>query len=346
MTTLSVRGRDLRASRRRACWVALGMLATVAGLAPSSAPAHEVRPGYLELRELGADRWAMLWKVPAQGDHRYGLRLVLPERCVRVGNPVESWTGDAWVERATLACTGGLDGERLAVDGLSATVVDVLVRIARRDGATQTVRLTPARPACTVDAAPSRLGVARAYVGLGVEHILGGTDHLLFVLALFLLVGATRRLLATITAFTLAHSLTLALATLGVVHVPAKPVEAVIALSIVFVAAEIVHGLAGRPGITAQRPWLVAFVFGLLHGLGFAGALAAVGIPPQAIPTALLAFNVGVELGQLAFVAVLLTATAVLARLRIARPAWSAYVAPYAIGVVAAYWTLARLALL
>lgn len=334
-----------RRRRDRRWAVAAASLATVlACTAPAFA--HEVRPGYLELRELDADRWTMLWKVPAQGEQRYGLHLVLPERCARVGEPVESWTGDAWVERATLACAGGLAGERLAVDGLSATVVDVLVRIARRDGATQTARLTPSDPACTIDAAPSRLGVARAYVGLGVEHILGGADHLLFVLALFLLVGATRRLLATITAFTVAHSLTLALATLGMVHVPAKPVEAVIALSIVFVAAEIVHGLRGRPGITAQRPWLVAFVFGLLHGLGFAGALAEVGVPPHAIPTALLAFNVGVELGQLAFVAALLAATAALARLRITRPVWSAYVAPYAIGVVAAYWTLARLALL
>ena len=325
-----------------ACAAALGLV--LAG-APT-ASAHEVRPGYLELRELTADRWALLWKVPAQGERRYGVHLVLPARCTRVREPLETWTGDAWVERATLACPGGIDGAPIAVDGLSATVIDVLVRITRADGTTQTARLTPSRPRCVVDAAPGPLGVARTYVALGVEHILGGFDHLLFVLALFLLVGATRRLVATITAFTVAHSLTLALATLGVVRVPVRPVEAVIALSIVFVAAEVVHGLHGRPGVTASRPWLVAFVFGLLHGLGFAGALAEVGIPPQAIPTALLAFNVGVELGQLAFVATLLAATAILVRVGKTWPPWSAYLAPYAIGVTAAYWTLGRLALL
>ena len=330
---------------RHAIVLALVGLARVFVVAPPVL-AHEVRPAYLELREGTPDRWAMLWKVPAQGRHRYGIRLVLPSHCTRIGEPVETWTGDAWVERATLACPGGLDGAPIAVEGLSATVIDVLVRVARADGAAQTVRLTPSRPACTVDASPGRLDVARTYVALGVEHILGGVDHLLFVFALFLLVGATRRLVGTISAFTLAHSLTLALATLGVVHVPAKPVEAVIALSIVFVAAEIVHERAGRPGVTAARPWLVAFVFGLLHGLGFAGALAEVGVPSHAIPLALLAFNVGVELGQLAFVAALVAATALFARLRIPRPAWSADAAPYAIGVVAAYWTIARLALL
>jgi hypothetical protein len=205
-------------------------------------------------------------------------------------------------------------------------------------------RLTPSSPSFTVAAAPSRLGIATTYVALGIEHILGGIDHLLFVLALFLLVGATRELVTTITAFTLAHSATLAAAALGFVHVPSAPVEAVIALSIVFVAAEIVHGLAGRPGLTARRPWVVAFIFGLLHGLGFAGALAEVGLPPHAIPLALLGFNVGVELGQLAFVAGLLGLGAAAARLAVPRPRWSAWVAPYAIGAVAAYWTLARLA--
>ncbi len=320
------------------------MLVLVTILLARAAAAHEVRPGYLELRELDGERVAMLWKIPAQGDLRFGIRADLPERCARVGEPTETWTGDAYVERATLACGGGLDGARVGVAGLSATTIDVLVRIARADGSVQVARLTPSAPALLVEAAPGLLGVARTYVVLGVEHILLGVDHLLFVLALVILVGATRRLLATVTAFTVAHSLTLALATLGVVHVPARPVEAVIALSIVFVAAEIVHGMLGRPGVTARRPWLVAFVFGLLHGLGFAGALAEVGLPPQAIPTALLCFNVGVELGQLAFVAAVLAAGALLARLRVAWPAWSWYLPPYAIGAIAAYWTIERLA--
>lgn len=309
----------------------------------AAAHAHEVRPAYLELRELGPERFALLWKVPARGEQRFGVRLVLPERCTAIDDPLETWTGDAWIERATLRCPGGLDGERIAIDGLAATVIDVLVRVARADGSAQSARVTPADPSFVVETAPGRLGVARAYVGLGIEHILTGVDHLAFVLALLLLVGPGRRLLATVTAFTIAHSVTLAAATLGAVHVPPRPVEAVIALSIVFVAAEILHGAAGRPGITARQPWLVAFTFGLLHGLGFAGALADVGLPAQAVPLALLCFNVGVELGQLAFIAAVLAVAALVRRMRVRWPPWSWYVPPYAIGAVAAYWTFERL---
>jgi hypothetical protein len=288
----------------------------------------------------------MLWKVPALGNRRVGIAPDLPVRCAPVGEPTESWPGDAYVERATLACPGGLDGEQVAIRGLSATMLEVLVRITRADGSVQTARLTPSAPMLTVVAAPGLFGVASTYVRLGFEHILGGIDHLLFVLALFLLVGATRRLIATVTAFTVAHSLTLAAATLGFVHVPPRPVEAVIALSIAFVAAEIVHGLGGRPGLTARRPWVVAFTFGLLHGLGFAGALAEVGLPAQAIPTALVCFNVGVELGQLVFIAMLLVLAGLVRRIPLPERGWMAYVPPYAIGAVAAYWTLARLAFL
>ncbi len=316
------------------------------------AAAHEVRPGYLELRELAPDRIATLWKVPAQGDLRFGIRAVWPERCTVAGEPHETWTGDAYVERAVLQCRNGLDGATITIRGLSATLVDVLARVVRSDGSTQVVRLTPAAPSFVVSAAPGFSGVARTYVTLGVEHILFGVDHLLFVLALVLLVGAarpsraTRELIATVTAFTAAHSLSLAAATLGWVHVPTRPVEAVIALSIVFVAAEIVHARNGATSLTARKPWLVAFAFGLLHGLGFAGALAEVGLPPQAIPLALFCFNVGVELGQLAFIATVLTLLALLARVVDEWPTWTPLLPPYAIGAVAAYWTLARLALL
>ena len=323
--------------------VALAVVASIVALS-GAAMAHEVRPAYLELRELGAERFAMVWKVPAQGDLRFGVALALPARCARVGESDESWTGDAYVEHATLDCRGGLDGERIAISGLSATVIDVLVRVGRDDGSAQVVRLTPSSPAFTVVAAPGALGVAETYVDLGIEHILFGIDHLLFVLALLILVGATRRLFATVTAFTVAHSVTHAAATLGIVHVPQRAVEAVIALSIMFVAANILHGAEGRPGLTSRRPWLVAFTFGLLHGLGFAGALAEIGLPPQAIPLALVSFNLGVELGQLAFIAAMLGLGALAGRIRIAWPAWSWYLPPYAIGSVAAYWTIQRLA--
>jgi hydrogenase/urease accessory protein HupE len=177
---------------------------------------------------------------------------------------------------------------------------------------------------------------------LGVEHILGGIDHLLFVLALLLIVRGGKRIFYTITAFTLAHSITLVAATLGWVHVPGPPIEAMIALSVVFVAAEIVNGLRGKPGLTARAPWVVAFSFGLLHGFGFAGALAEVGLPQKAIPVALLMFNVGVEIGQLIFVGFALGVAALIARVPGHRPAWTNFVLPYAIGTVAMFWVIER----
>jgi hypothetical protein len=201
----------------------------------------------------------------------------------------------------------------------------------------------PSAPRFTVTAASGSLGVARTYVGLGVEHILFGVDHLLFVLALLILVPSGRLLLWTITSFTLAHSLTLAAATLGWVAVPPAPVEAAIALSIVFVASEILHARRGRPGLSARRPWLVAFAFGLLHGFGFAGALRELGLPERSIPLALLAFNLGVELGQLVFVAAVLALAAAIARLRIPAVRRWREAAAYGIGTIAAYWLIERL---
>jgi hydrogenase/urease accessory protein HupE len=200
-------------------------------------------------------------------------------------------------------------------------------------------------PGFTVTASPGRWEVVQTYTLLGIEHILTGIDHLLFVLALVILVKGTRRLLWTVTAFTIAHSITLALATLGVINVPGPPVEATIALSIVFVASEIIAQARGREGLAARKPWLVAFSFGLLHGLGFAGALAEVGLPQNAIPLALLFFNVGVEIGQLLFIAGVL-AFAHLAK-RVAggwvQPAAVSVAAAYAIGGIASYWTIERI---
>ena len=181
------------------------------------------------------------------------------------------------------------------------------MRIESLDGTTQTERLSPTKTSFIVQATPSRWEVAATYMRLGIEHILLGYDHLLFVLALVILVRTWRRVALTVTAFTVAHSITLAAATLGFVNVPGPPVEAAIALSIVLVAVEIVNARRGKPSLTARWPWLVAFCFGLLHGFGFAGALAEVGLPHHAIPVALLFFNLGVEVGQLSFVAVVLT---------------------------------------
>jgi hydrogenase/urease accessory protein HupE len=327
---------------------ALLLLGVLAALG-TDALAHEVRPAYLELRQTGPETYDALWKVPALGDTlRLGLYVKLPARCANPTAPRVLMAGDASIERWSVTCSGGLTGGVVAIDGLPATTTDVLVRLLRLDGTTQVTRLTPSRPSFVVEAAPGATEVARTYLVLGVDHILGGVDHLLFVLALVILVKGTRRLVATVTAFTVAHSLTLAGAALGFVHVPGPPVEAAIALSILFVAAEIVHGRQGRPGLTERYPWVVAFTFGLLHGFGFASALNEVGLPQSAIPVALLFFNVGVELGQLLFIAAVFTVVAlarrVARRIGVSPPAWSWRVAPYLIGSVAAFWVIQRIA--
>jgi len=311
--------------------------------------AHEVRPAYLELRQTGPETYAALWKVPGLGENlRLGLYVELPAGCTNVTEPRATMVNNAYTERWTVKCPGGLSGGTIHIAGLSATTTDVLVRLERLDGTTQVTRLTPSAPLFVVEAAPRALEVAATYLVLGVEHILGGIDHLLFVLALLILVKGKRRLITTVTAFTLAHSLTLAGATLGFVHVPGPPVEATIALSIVFVAAEIIHGRQGRAGLTEKFPWIVAFTFGLLHGFGFASALNEVGLPQSAIPVALLFFNVGVEVGQLLFIAsvfaIIALARMAARRIGMVQPAWAWCIPPYAIGSVAMFWVIQRLA--
>ena len=308
-----------------------------------------MRPAYLELRQTTPDIFNVVWKVPAAGeDMRLALYVRLPESCVNLTEPRGAITSGAHLERWRVKAPQGLTGERISIDGLSSTMTDVLVRLQHLDGRTQVTRLTPSAPSFVVEAAPRALAVARTYLVLGVEHILSGIDHLLFVLALLILVKGTRRLIATVTAFTLAHSLTLAGATLGFVHVPGPPVEAAIALSIVFVASEIMHRRQGKAGLTERFPWIVAFTFGLLHGFGFASALSEVGLPQSAIPVALLFFNVGVEIGQLLFIASVFTVIAlarqITRRIGMSQPAWAWRVPPYAIGSVAAFWIIQRIA--
>ena len=312
-----------------------------------SAQADIFRPAYLQLQEAGSDetgnpRYDVMWKVPAQGDLRLAVQVRFPADTKSLTQPRGMFDGNAYVERWQIAREGGLDGQTVEIEGIASGVTDVIVRIERGDGTTQVEHLLPQRPRFTVTAPAGKGEIAGSYFVLGVEHILGGIDHLLFVLALLLIVRGARRILVTITAFTAAHSITLAAATLGWVKVPGPPVEAMIALSIVFVAAEIVRGLYGTPGLTARAPWLVAFTFGLLHGLGFAGALAEVGLPQKAIPIALLMFNAGVEAGQLIFVAFALTARALLARVPVQSPPWMYRIPPYAIGAVAMFWVIER----
>ena len=241
----------------------------------SRALAQEMRPAYLELRQTGPDTYAALWKVPGRGeDLRLGLYVELPAGCTNVTEPRATMINNAYTERWTVKCAGGLAGGMIHIAGMASTMTDVLVRLERLDGTTQVTRLTPSAPSFFVEAAPRALEVARTYTVLGVEHILSGIDHLLFILALLLIcleTGAKGRvtkvralqlsldtrhwtLLKTVTAFTVSHSITLTLAALGYIHVPQAPVEAAIALSIVFVASEILHGRQGRMGLTARAP--------------------------------------------------------------------------------------------
>ncbi len=331
---------------------ALLIFVLLVSLAPR-AFAHEVRPAYLELHQTAPEIYDVLWKVPGQGDNlRFGLYAELPAACTNVTQPRDSMVNNAFSERWTVKCPGGLNGGTIHIAGLSGTMTDVLVRLQHLDSRTQVTRLTPSAPSFVVEAAPRAVQVAMTYLKLGVEHILLGIDHLLFVLALLILVTGTRRLIATVTAFTLAHSLTLAGATLGFVHVPGPPVEAAIALSIVFVAAEIIHSRQGRTGLTERFPWIVAFTFGLLHGFGFASALSEVGLPQSAIPVALFFFNVGVELGQLLFIASVFAAIALggyavrrfwPSTLNLKQSSRLRLLPPYAIGSVAMFWVIQRI---
>ena len=323
--------------------VAAAALAVLAGLA-TPAVAHEVRPAYLELREAQSGELDVLWKTPMIGDARLALEPVLSGASREVAPRTTRLTGNAAVQTWRLQLGGPLRGRSLAIDGLAATMTDALVRVEFADGAVWSARLGPRAPSLTIPERPGQGSVARTYLALGIEHIALGIDHLLFVLALLLVTRGTRRLLLTVSAFTVAHSITLALATLGFVHVPSAPVEAVIALSIVFVAAEIVRTRRGEEGLTARAPWIVAFAFGLLHGFGFAGALGEIGLPEGQIPLALLFFNVGVELGQLLFVAGILALIALARRARLDLPQWAGAVPAYAIGSVATFWVLQRIA--
>jgi hydrogenase/urease accessory protein HupE len=318
--------------------------AALALLLGAPAAGHEVRPAFLELRDLGGDTFEIVWRVPARGDLRLGLEIGLPEGCRDLGPRRAGFVSEMHEERWQTRCPGGLAGQRISVEGLSRTVIDVIVRVVRADGATQTARILPSDPSLVVDAEPGPLQVARTYLGLGIEHILLGTDHLLFVLGLLILVRGARQVAATITAFTVSHSLALAAATLGLVQVPPRPVEAAIALSIVFLAREIVRSRSVGAEPSPRRPWVMAFGFGLLHGVGFAGALGRLGMPAGAVPVALLFFNVGVEVGQVLFIAAAFAVAAGLRSVPSLRAGWASPLPAYAIGSVACFWMLQRIA--
>lgn len=328
----------------RRTWLLLLALLAIAW-APG-AGADDFRPAYLQLTQVDATTYDVMWKLPARDEGTVlAVRPRFPAGTRELTPPRDVFASSTVVRRWRVSVAGGLEGKAIAFDGLATSRIDVLVRYARLDGSEQVGRVLPLSPRFSIRARPGGFEVARTYSFIGVEHILLGFDHLLFVLALVMIVQGRRRLLVTITAFTLAHSITLSLATLGLLSVPGPPVEAVIALSIMFVAAEILQQRQGRPGLASRKPWLVAFAFGLLHGLGFAGALATVGLPTMSVPLALLFFNIGVEIGQVLFIAVVLIA---LAALRTWAPTRASLAqgtpgCVYLIGGIASYWLLERI---
>ena len=322
----------------------LGLAVAALTIGSRSAEAHESRPAYLEVRQTAPNRYSILWRTPVFSGQRLPVALRLPAGVRAVTEPVVQELGDSRVERWSVeADSGAFGGQRIEFPGLQATITDVLVRIQMLDGSHSTTLVHPSEPWVVMTASRGRWEMALSYLAYGVQHILFGFDHLLFVLGLLLLVRGVGPLLKTITAFTVAHSITLALATLGVVHVPPPPVEAIIALSIVFLASELVKQQRGVVGLAQQYPWVIAFAFGLLHGFGFAGTLTRVGIPTGDVPLALLMFNLGVELGQLGFVAVFLLTVHSIRSLEIRWPRWVRPVPAYAIGSLAAFWVIERI---
>jgi hypothetical protein len=312
--------------------------------AAAQVSAHEVRPAYLEIREERAGEFSVLWKTPAKGDLRLALT---PEFSgdIELLTPIISRAVDgAVIQTWRMRAAQSLRGESIRIAGLEGTMTDTIIRIDFADGKTWNARATPGEPIVPIPEALTGTSVAIVYTKLGIEHIFIGIDHLLFVAGLLLLVPGFVRLAKTISAFTVAHTVTLSLASLGYVHLPPPPVEAMIALSIVFVAREIILRREGAPSLTERQPWVVAFAFGLLHGLGFAGGLSEAGLPEDNIPLALLFFSVGVEIAHFLFISFWLVTLRAARIAQIKLPAWQHRAPPYAIGALAVFWLIQRVA--
>jgi hydrogenase/urease accessory protein HupE len=310
----------------------------------SVASAHELRPAFLEINEIAPARYAITWKVPARGESRMALYVRLPAICRQEADPLGGYIESAFVSRWQAECDGGLAGQVISIDGLSSTYTDALAKIINLDGTTQTGRISPDFPDLTVAASPTAFGTARTYFFLGVQHIMLGIDHLLFVFALLLLIRKPKALLLTVTSFTVAHSITLAFAALGVASAPQPPVEALVALSIMFVASEIIRTGRAKSDLSSRYPWLISFLFGLLQGFGFGGALREIGLPQKDVPLALLTFNLGVEAGQLVFVAVALLAMVCMKLLLVFDFSRLRFWLAYLIGTLSAFWFVQRVA--
>jgi hypothetical protein len=323
---------------RLAALVLAGLL-----VALGSAAAHEIRPGYLQVDEVAPGRYEVLWRKPVLSGMPLRVELRLPDGVRDAIPPAVQVLPDSIVERRLIDAED-LAGREVAFDGMQATLTDVLVRVHLLDGSETTTLVRPAEGRVAIGSADGRLTVMVKYLATGVRHILMGVDHLLFVLGLMALVASGWKLFETITAFTVAHSVTLALATFGVVHIPVAPLNVLIALSILFLAPEMIRRLHGSQSLAIRMPWLVAFAFGLLHGFGFASGLSLTGLPTADIPLALFSFNLGVELGQLAFVALILLMAASFRVLDFRWPRFARFAPAYTVGALGAFWTIDRVA--
>lgn len=324
------------------CYAALWTCLLLA-LCPTSAHADELRPAYIEMTEQASGQWSLLWKASTNSRLGQTGEMIIPDNCEAQGEPRREYSGSNILTHLTLRCAGSVQGKTIGLKGLELSTTDALVRIAPIDSAMQTLRLTPDQPIAAL-AKPSVISnVAATYTVLGIEHILLGFDHLFFVLALVLLLKGGWLVAKTVTAFTIAHSLTLVGSTLGLLSLPPQPVEAVIALSIIFLAVEVVKSRPDDVRLSERFPWIVAFLFGLLHGFGFAGALAEIGLPEGDVPLALLTFNLGVEIGQLVIVAVALV---ILHAIRKFQGQWlpsTKAAMAYGIGIISTYWFIERM---
>jgi len=326
----------------------LGVALLLASLvAPPGAWAHEARPAYLEIKETAPGRFSVLWRTPVLAGMRLPVALRISEDVRNVTEPTVQQLADSIVERRSIeAGPNGLAAKRIEFVGLQLTITDVLVRVELLDGRHWTTIARPSQPWIEIAAARTWPAVAGTYIVEGIRHILLGADHLLFVLGLLLIVKDRWMLVKTVSAFTVAHSITLAIATLGYAEAPVLPLNAAIALSILFLGPEIVRSWRGETSFTIRHPWVVAFAFGLLHGFGFAGALTGAGLPRQDLPLALVSFNVGVELGQLGFIALILALERSFRILEVRWPRWVEALPGYTVGSLGAFWTVQRLVLL
>jgi len=316
-------------------------------LAASAASAHETRPAYLEIQETTPGHFSVLWRTPLMAGMRLPVVLKLPDNVRDLREPSVQELSDSLVERRWVdAGPDGLSGRRIEFSGLQMTITDVLVRLEMLDGRKWTTIAHPSQPWIEIAASQTWAGVSATYIVQGIRHILFGADHMLFVLGLLLIVKDRWMLFKTVTAFTVAHSITLAIATLGYAEVPVLPLNAAIALSILFLGPEIVRSWRGETSFTIQHPWAVAFAFGLLHGFGFASALTSAGLPRQELPLALISFNVGVELGQLGFIALIVALERSFRILEVRWPRWAQLLPGYTVGSLGAFWTVQRITLL